>query len=153
VAVTLSRSELMRHPACVLFRSSISTAVFEREQRLHERRSGPSAALLWRQFVGIVRFGLELSIRIEPMYVVVHSKSGQIYSFGLTPNQATKPFSTGRIWYDGPPLDIRRCSPALFRRLQAEERKRSFYSFCRINHEGIAVCRTGSTTASRHQKG
>jgi hypothetical protein len=113
-----------------------------------------SAALLWRQFAGIVAFGFDpFSIRIKRMFVVVHSKSGEIYSFGLTPRQATKAFSNGSIWYDGPSLDVRPCSPALFRRLQAEKRKRSFYSFCRINHEGIAVCRTGRSTASRHQKG
>lgn len=110
--------------------------------------------LRWRQLTGIVALGFEpFSIRIKRMYVVVHSKSGEVFSFGLTPRQATKPFSNGRIWYDGPPLDIRPCSPALFRRLQAEARKRSFYSFCRINHEGIAVCRTGKATASHHRKG
>jgi hypothetical protein len=111
------------------------------------------AALRWRQFAGIVALGFEFSIRIKRMYVVVHSKSGEVYSFGLTPKQANKAFSGRRIWYDGPPLDIRPCSLALFRRLQAEERNRSFYSFCRINHEGIAVCRTGKATASHHRKG
>ena len=99
-----------------------------------------SATLLWRQFAGIVAFGFEpFSIRIKRMFVVVHSKSGEIYSFGLTPWQADKDFRNNSIWYDGPPLDLRPCSPALFRRLQAEKRKRSFYSFCRINCEGIAV--------------
>jgi hypothetical protein len=113
-----------------------------------------SAALLWREFAGIVAFGFEpFSIRIKRMFVVVHSKSGEIYSFGLTPRRATKAFSDGSIWYDGPSLDVLPCSPALFRRLQAEKRKRSFYSRCRINCEGIAVCRTGRSTASRHQKG
>jgi len=87
------------------------------------------------------------------MYVVVHSKSGEVYSFGLTPWQATKDFRHGVIWYDGPPLDTRACSPALFRRLQAEKRRGSFYSNCRINSEGIAVCRTGRASASPYQKG
>jgi hypothetical protein len=55
------------------------------------------------------------------MYVVVYSESGHIVSFGLTERQATKLFRLNLIWYDGPPLDVRPCSPALFRRLQAEE--------------------------------
>jgi hypothetical protein len=81
------------------------------------------------------------------MYVVVYSESGHIVSFGLTERQATKLFRLNLIWYDGPPLDVRPCSPALFRRLQAEE-PRGFYSDCRINSEGIAVCRTGKASAS-----
>jgi hypothetical protein len=113
-----------------------------------------SAALLRRQYAGIVAPGFEpFSIRIKRMYVVVHSRSGEIYSFGLTPWQANKDFRNNSIWYDGPPLDTRPCSPALFRRLQAEKRKGSFYSFCRINCEGIAICRTGRSTAIRHRKG
>jgi hypothetical protein len=87
------------------------------------------------------------------MYVVVHSESGEIYSFGLTPWQAGKDFRDGNIWYDGPPLDTRPCSPALFRQLQAQKRRGSFYSSCRINSEGVAVCRTGKATARRYQKG
>jgi hypothetical protein len=77
------------------------------------------------------------------MYVVVNTKSGAITVFGLTPRKANELFRRGLLSYDGPPLDTRRCSPALCRRLQAEERKDFPYSCCRINHEAVAVCRTG----------
>jgi hypothetical protein len=77
---------------------------------------------------------------IKHMYVIVHSRSGWILGFGLTPKEAAKDFIHGDLWYDGPPLDTRRCSPALFRRLQAEDLKGSFYSDCRINRRGVAVC-------------
>ena len=80
------------------------------------------------------------------MYVVV-SESGHIISFGLTKSQAWEIFDLNLIWYDGPPLYVRPCSPALFRRLQAEE-PRGYYSDCRINSQGIAVCRTGKAGAS-----
>jgi hypothetical protein len=99
--------------------------------------SGGSLALWW-------------SNQIRPMFVVV-SDSGHILSFGLTESQATEPFRLNLIWYDGPRVDVRPCSPALFRRLQVEE-PRGYYSDCRINSEGIAVCRTGKARASPYRK-
>jgi hypothetical protein len=74
------------------------------------------------------------------MYVVVESSSGHILSFGLTPKKAMEPFLHG-LWYDGPPLDTRPCSPALYRQLQALERRGMFFVDCRINRDGVAVCR------------
>jgi hypothetical protein len=90
---------------------------------------------------------------IKHMYVIVQSRSGWVLGFGLTPKEAAKDFIRNDLWYDGPPLDTYRCSPALFRRLQAEDRKGSFYSHCRINRRGVAVCPTGRPTASHHRKG
>jgi hypothetical protein len=75
------------------------------------------------------------------MYVIVHSKSGQIYGFGLTPKKAMSHFLRGLLSYDGPRLDTRRCSPALYRQLQALERGGMFFVDCRINRDGVAVCR------------
>jgi hypothetical protein len=74
------------------------------------------------------------------MYVVVHSKSGAIFGFGLTPEKAMDHFLCGLLSYDGPRLDTRRCSPALYRRLQALEREGQFFIDCRINRNGVAVC-------------
>jgi|SRR6266487_2277398 hypothetical protein len=95
------------------------------------------------------------------MYVVVHSKSGEIFGFGLTPEKAMDHFLRGLLSYDGPRLDTRRCSPPLYRRLQALERKGMFFIDCRINREGVAVCprsmpKTGrdrADTISRAGKG
>ena len=53
------------------------------------------------------------------MYVVVHSESGEIFGFGLTPEKAMDHFLRGLLSYDGPRLDTRRCSQALYRRLEA----------------------------------
>jgi hypothetical protein len=75
------------------------------------------------------------------MYVIVHSKSGQIFGFGLTPKKAMDHFLRGLLSYDGPRLDTRRCSPALYRQLQALERRGMFFVDCRINRDGVAVCR------------
>jgi len=75
------------------------------------------------------------------MYVIVHSKSGQIFGFGLTPKKAMDHFLRGLLSYDGPRLDTRRCSPALCRQLQALERRGMFFVDCRINRDGVAVCR------------
>jgi hypothetical protein len=61
------------------------------------------------------------------MYVVVHSKSGAIFGFGLTPEKAMDHFLCGLLSYDGPRLDTRRCSPALYRRLQALDREGQFF--------------------------
>jgi hypothetical protein len=74
------------------------------------------------------------------MYVIVNSKSGHIFGFGLTPKKAMDHFLRGLLSYDGPSLDTRRCSPALYRRLQALERNDMFFIDCRINREGVAVC-------------
>jgi len=49
------------------------------------------------------------------MYVIVHSESGQIFGFGLTPKKAMKHFLRGLLSYDGPPLDTRRPSTASFK--------------------------------------
>ena len=68
------------------------------------------------------------------MYVIVDD--GHIFSFGLTPKKAMDHFLDGLLSYDGPPLDTRPCSPALYRRLQALDRKG-----LRINRNGVAVCR------------
>jgi hypothetical protein len=74
------------------------------------------------------------------MYVIVNSRSGHIFGFGLTPKKAMRHFLQGLLSYDGPSLDTRRCSPALYRRLQALERKGMFFIYCRINRKGVAVC-------------
>lgn len=86
------------------------------------------------------------------MYVVVHSKSGEIFGFGLTPEKAMDHFLRGLLSYDGPRLDTRRCSPALYRRLQALERKGMFFIDCRINREGVAVCPTSMPRATHRRK-
>ncbi len=75
------------------------------------------------------------------MYVIVESSSGNIFGFGLTPKKAMDHFLRGLLSYDGPRLDTRRCSPALYRQLQALERRGMFYVDCRINRDGVAVCR------------
>jgi hypothetical protein len=87
------------------------------------------------------------------MYVVVHSESGAIFGFGLTPEKAMDHFLWGLLSYDGPRLDTRRCSPALYRRLQALEREGQFFIDCRINGEGVAVCPNGMSRVTRHLKG
>jgi hypothetical protein len=79
------------------------------------------------------------------MYVIVNRRNGCIFGFGLTPDDATDNFLRGLLSYDGPSLDTRRCSPALYRRLQAEERNGLFFSRCRINRDRIAVCLTGKS--------
>ncbi len=65
------------------------------------------------------------------MYVIVHSKSGHIYGFGLIPKKAMDHFLRGLLSYDGPRLDTRRCSPALYCQLQALERRGMFFVDCR----------------------
>jgi hypothetical protein len=86
------------------------------------------------------------------MYVVVHSKSGEIFGFGLTPEKAMDHFLRGLLSYDGPRLDTRRCSPPLYRRLQALERKGMFFIDCRINREGVAVCPRSMPRATHRRK-
>jgi hypothetical protein len=39
---------------------------------------------------------------VTPMYVLVERKGGQIFGFGLTPEEATEDFRRGLVWYDGP---------------------------------------------------
>jgi hypothetical protein len=75
------------------------------------------------------------------MYVIVNSRSGHIFGFGLTPKKAMDHFLRGLLSYDGPRLDTRRCSQALYRQLQALERRGMFFVDCRINRDGVAVCR------------
>ncbi len=43
------------------------------------------------------------------MYVIVHSESGQIFGFGLTPKKAMKHFLRGLLSYDGPPHGVAVC--------------------------------------------
>jgi hypothetical protein len=75
------------------------------------------------------------------MYVVVESHSGRVLAFGLTPKKADADFVRRDVWYDGPPLKTRRCSPALYRRLEALDRSGNMLLFfCRISRKGIAVC-------------
>jgi len=75
------------------------------------------------------------------MYVIVNSRSGHIFGFGLTPKKAMDHFLRGLLSYDGPSLDTRRCSPALYRQLRALERRGMFFVDCQINRDGVAVCR------------
>lgn len=75
------------------------------------------------------------------MYVIVGD--GHIFGFfgfGLTPEKAMDHFLDGLFSYDGPRLNTRPCSPALYRRLQALDRKGMPFVDCRINREGVAVC-------------
>ena len=78
------------------------------------------------------------AVRLQPMYVIVGD--GHIFGFGLTPKKAMEHFLHG-LWYDGPPPDTRPCSPALYRLLQALDRKGMPFVDCRINRNGVAVCR------------
>jgi hypothetical protein len=87
------------------------------------------------------------------MYVVVHSESGYIFGFGRTPKKAMDHYLHGLLSYDGPPLDTRRCSAALYRRLQALEREGKFFIDCRINREGVAVCPKGMPRITHRRKG
>ena len=79
------------------------------------------------------------AVRLQPMYVIV--SDGHIFGFGLTPKEAMEHFLDGLLSYDGPALDTRRCSRALYRRLQALDRKGMPFVDCRINRKGVAVCR------------
>ena len=86
------------------------------------------------------------------MYVVVHSESGEIFGFGLTPEKAMDHFLRGLLSYDGPRLDTRRWSQALYRRLEALERKGMFLCDCRINRNGVAVCREDMPRTTTRRK-
>ena len=84
------------------------------------------------------------------MYVIVGD--GHIFGFGLTPKKAMGYFLDGLLSYDGPPLDTRLCSPALYRQLQALDRKGLPFVDCRINRKGVAVCRKDMPrTITRHK--
>jgi hypothetical protein len=72
------------------------------------------------------------------MYVLVED-GGQIFAFGSTPEQARDDFTRRQIWYDGPRLRIRRCSPALYRWLEANAELGVSAMRCRINNDGLAV--------------
>jgi hypothetical protein len=87
------------------------------------------------------------------MYVIVHSQSGQICGFGLTPEKAMDHFLHGLLSYDGPRLDTRRCSPALYRQLQALGDEAKFVIECRINRDGVAVCPKASPRITHRRKG
>lgn len=86
------------------------------------------------------------------MYVIVESESGHIFGFGLTPEKAMDHYLRGLLSYDGPPLDTRRCSAALYRRLQVLEREGKFCIDCRINREGVAVCPKGMSRVTHRRK-
>ena len=74
------------------------------------------------------------------MYVIVESQSGYIFAFGATPKKARADFLRRDIWIDGPPLETHRCSPALYRQLEAAADD-GFSARCRINSKGVAVLR------------
>lgn len=86
------------------------------------------------------------------MYVMVES-GGHVLAFGPTPKKTRDDFIRRDIWYDGPPLEIRRCSPALYRRLRTLDRNSVFLFFCRINRKGVAVCPKAMPKASYRPKG
>ena len=87
------------------------------------------------------------------MYVVVESTNGHVLAFGLTPDEANRDFLRRDVWYDGPPLETRRCSPALYRRLKtAQERDKIFMFQCRINSDGIAVCAKATAKATYRRR-
>jgi hypothetical protein len=75
------------------------------------------------------------------MYVVVERHNGGVFGFGATPEKASADFVRRDIWYDGPPLRTYRCSPALYRQLEAAPDDR-FIARCRINSKGVAVLRS-----------
>jgi hypothetical protein len=89
------------------------------------------------------------------MYVIVESVSSpEVLGFGLTPEKALADFVRRKVCYDGPPLKTRRCSPALYRRLEALDRSGSIFLFlCRINRKGIAVCRKRMPSATYRRRG
>jgi hypothetical protein len=83
----------------------------------------------------------QINYAVQLKYVVVESTSGHVLAFGLTREEADRDFLRRDVWYDGPPLETRRCSPALYRRLKTAQERDKFFMFrCRINRDGIAVC-------------
>jgi hypothetical protein len=78
------------------------------------------------------------------MYVIVEPDGGRILAFGLTPEKARSDLIRRRICYDGPPLETYPSSPALYRRVRADDKDRCFLSRCRINKHGVAVLPRGT---------
>jgi hypothetical protein len=66
------------------------------------------------------------------MYVIIQPDSGRIYAFGATLKKASTDYVRRDIWYDGPPLETHRCSPALYRLLKAKARDGTALARCRI---------------------
>jgi hypothetical protein len=58
---------------------------------------------------------------------------------GATPKKANADFVRRCLSYDGPWLDTRRCSPALYRQLEAKAEDGIILARCRINGKGVAV--------------
>ena len=73
------------------------------------------------------------------MYVIVESESGRIFAFGATPKKANADFVRRYLSYNGPWLDTRRCSSALYRQLEAKAEDGIILARCRINSKGVAV--------------
>jgi hypothetical protein len=73
--------------------------------------------------------------------VAPDKKYGMALTYALHLGFARPNFLRGLLSYDGPRLDTRRCSRALYRQLQALERRGMFFVDCRINRDGVAVCR------------
>jgi hypothetical protein len=87
------------------------------------------------------------------MYVLSDRESGQVFGFGSTPKRASLSFFRfGPVGYDGPALEIFRCSPALYRRLKVHDRISIIPFFCRINAKGIAVCPKSMPGARYYQR-
>jgi hypothetical protein len=66
---------------------------------------------------------------------------GHIFGFGLTPEKAMEHFLDGLLSYDGPPPRHAPLFAGLYRQLQALDRKGMPFVDCRINRNGVAVCR------------
>src|SRR5262249_42331827 len=79
-------------------------------------------------------------VRLQSMYVIVENELGHIFGFGLTQSEAMQTSRASLFSYRAPPPHPRRCSPALYRRLQALDRKGLPFVDCRINRNGVAVC-------------
>jgi hypothetical protein len=74
------------------------------------------------------------------MYVVADKGGGDILAFGLTPAKAEADLRRRKIHSDGEPdYEIYPCTPALYRRIKAEDKVSVYISRCRINKDGIAV--------------
>ena len=72
------------------------------------------------------------------MYVLVEN-GGQIFGFGLTPEETRDDFVRRNLWYNGPRLEVRRCSPALYQQLENTGDRELTFMRCRINSDGVAV--------------
>jgi hypothetical protein len=87
------------------------------------------------------------------VYVIAEQGGGMILAFGLTPEKADADLIRRRICYDGPPLEMYRSSPALYRIIKAKDKDRSILSQCRINNNGVAVLLRRIRIISRRHKG